>query len=193
MSHSDLTMAEGHHNISSNNAHHVSLDGSSKLITATIISLIMMTSSNGNIFRVTGSLWGKFPGEFPSQRPVTRSFDVSFICAWTNGWVNNRYAGDLRCHCARYDVIVMWNYKHLCELVTRVIGFIQTLRSTYVTKAASLTSFKPTLRTSIISMAPFPLAVPPNPRTFPVTMLLTLMIWWSNPDLLLWYPAIIIT
>ena len=29
----------------------------------------MMTSSNGNIFRVTGPLCGKFFGEFPSQRP----------------------------------------------------------------------------------------------------------------------------
>ena len=40
----------------------------------------MITSSNGNIFRVTGPLCGKFtgPGEFPSQRPVTRSFDVFF-------------------------------------------------------------------------------------------------------------------
>ena len=39
----------------------------------------MMTSSNGNIFRVTGPLCGEFtgPGEFPTQRPVTRSFDVS--------------------------------------------------------------------------------------------------------------------
>ena len=39
-----------------------------------------MTSSNGNIFRVTGPLCGEFtgPGEFPAQRPVTRSFDVSF-------------------------------------------------------------------------------------------------------------------
>ena len=34
----------------------------------------MMTSSNGNIFRVTGHLCG----EFPAQRPVTRSFDVFF-------------------------------------------------------------------------------------------------------------------
>ena len=40
----------------------------------------MMTSSNGNIFRVTGSLCGEFtvPDEFPTQRPVTRSFDVFF-------------------------------------------------------------------------------------------------------------------
>ena len=36
----------------------------------------MMTSSNGNIFRVTGSLCGEFTGEFPAQRPVTQSFDV---------------------------------------------------------------------------------------------------------------------
>ena len=40
----------------------------------------MMTSSNGNIFRVTGPLCWEFtgPGEFPTQRPVTRSFDVFF-------------------------------------------------------------------------------------------------------------------
>ena len=40
----------------------------------------MMTSSNGNIFRVTDPLCGEFtgPGEFPAQRPVTRGFDVFF-------------------------------------------------------------------------------------------------------------------
>ena len=42
--------------------------------------LVMMTSSSGNIFRITGHLSGNspVPGEFPTQRPVTRSFDVSF-------------------------------------------------------------------------------------------------------------------
>ena len=41
---------------------------------------LMMTLSNGNIFRVTGPLCGEFngPGEFPTQRPVTLSFDVFF-------------------------------------------------------------------------------------------------------------------
>ena len=41
---------------------------------------LMMTSSNGNIFRVTGHLWGEFTGPrwHPAQRPVTRSFDVFF-------------------------------------------------------------------------------------------------------------------
>ena len=35
----------------------------------------MMTSSNGNIFHVTGPLCG----EFLSQRPVTRSFDFFYL------------------------------------------------------------------------------------------------------------------
>ena len=41
---------------------------------------LMMTSSNGSIFRVTGPLCGEItgPGEFPVERPVTRSFDVFF-------------------------------------------------------------------------------------------------------------------
>ena len=46
-------------------------------------------------------------GEFPAQRPVTRNFDVLFDLRWVNGWVNNREAGELRCHRAHYDVIEM--------------------------------------------------------------------------------------
>ena len=38
--------------------------------------LFMMTSSNGNIFRVTGHLCGEFT---PRQRPMTRSFDAFFV------------------------------------------------------------------------------------------------------------------
>ena len=40
-----------------------------------VVGYFMMTSSNGNIFRVTSHLCGEF-GEFPAERPVTRSFDV---------------------------------------------------------------------------------------------------------------------
>ena len=42
--------------------------------------LAILTSSNGNIFRVTGHLCREFtgPGEFPAQRLVTRSFDGFF-------------------------------------------------------------------------------------------------------------------
>ena len=48
------------------------------------IYLPMMTSSNGNIFRVTGPLWRE------------STSDRLMICAWTNGGANNRDAGDLR-------------------------------------------------------------------------------------------------
>ena len=62
-----------------------------------------MTSSNGNIFRVSGHLCG----EFPTQRPVTRSFDVFFDLRLNNGWVNNGEAGDLRHYRAHYDVTLI--------------------------------------------------------------------------------------
>ena len=60
---------------------------------------IMMTSSNGNIFRVTGHLCGK--GQWRGALMFT------LICARINGWVNNREAGDLRRYRTHYDVIVM--------------------------------------------------------------------------------------
>ena len=46
----------------------------------TVYCFFMMTSPNGNIFRVTGPLCGEFTGHrwIPSQRLVTRSFDVFF-------------------------------------------------------------------------------------------------------------------
>ena len=52
------------------------LTSSSRTMNKTIYEIYVMTSSNGNIFRVNGHLCG--PGEFPTQRPVTRSFDVFF-------------------------------------------------------------------------------------------------------------------
>ena len=71
---------------------------------------IMMTSSNANIFRVTGPLCG----EFTSHRwiPLTKqqwrgALMFSLICAWINVWVNNHEAGDLKRHGAHYDVIAM--------------------------------------------------------------------------------------
>ena len=41
---------------------------------------VMMTSSNGKIFRVTGPCAGNSPvtGEIPVHRPVTQSLDVFF-------------------------------------------------------------------------------------------------------------------
>ena len=63
----------------------------------------MMTSSNGNIFRVTGPLCGEFSG----HRFLWSALMASVICTGTNGRVNNQDAGDLRRHSVHYDVTVM--------------------------------------------------------------------------------------
>ena len=70
---------------------------------------IMMTSSNGNIFRVTGHLCGNslVTGEFPAQRPVTQSFYVFFDLHLKKRLSNQWWDFDLRCHCAHYDVTVL--------------------------------------------------------------------------------------
>ena len=68
----------------------------------------MMTSWNGNIFRVTGHLCGKFtPVNSPHKGQWRGALMFSLICVWINGWVNKREAGDVRRHRAQYDVIVM--------------------------------------------------------------------------------------
>ena len=68
----------------------------------------MMTSSNENIFHVTGTLWGESIGHrwIPLKNDIHAELWCFFICAWTNGWTNNRDAGDLRRHHAHYDVTV---------------------------------------------------------------------------------------
>ena len=48
----------------------------------------------------------------------------SLIRAWINGWVNNRKAGDLRCHRAHYDVVVMIS-KNVTLLVNRTSNATQ--------------------------------------------------------------------
>ena len=67
----------------------------------------IMTSSNGNIFHVTGPLCGEFTSEFPTQRPVTRSFDVFFdlhlnkrLSKQSWGWWFETPSPSLWCHCS---------------------------------------------------------------------------------------------
>ena len=69
---------------------------------------IMMTSSNGNIFRVTGHLCGEFTGY--RWIPRTKASDAGlwcFLCVRINNWINSREVGDLRRHRAYYGVTVM--------------------------------------------------------------------------------------
>ena len=70
----------------------------------------MITSSNGNIFRVAGPLCGEFTGH--RWIPHTKARDAELWCfLWSahlmNGWANNHEAGDLRRLRAHYDVMVM--------------------------------------------------------------------------------------
>ena len=71
---------------------------------------VMMTSSNENIFRVTGPLCGEFTGDrwIPPHKGQWRgALMFSLICVFINGCVNNREAGDLRRYRAHYDVTLM--------------------------------------------------------------------------------------
>ena len=71
----------------------------------------MMTSSNGNIFRVTGPFVRRIHRSAvnsPHKGQWRRVLMFSLICTWLHGWVNIREAGDLRRHRAHYDVNVMW-------------------------------------------------------------------------------------
>ena len=79
------------------------------LIADLISTWYMMTSSNRNIFRVTGHLCGEFtgPGEIPAQRPVTRSFDVFFDLHLNKRFSKQSSAWWFETHRAHYDVIVM--------------------------------------------------------------------------------------
>ena len=77
------------------------------------MAVLMMMSSNGNIFRITGPLCGEFTGH--QRISLTKgqwraALVFSLICAWTMGWINNRNASDLKHHHAHYDFIVMFNF-----------------------------------------------------------------------------------
>ena len=54
-------------------------------------------------------VWGipRSPVNSPPKGQWRGALMFSLICARINGWVNNREAGDLRRHCAHYDIIVM--------------------------------------------------------------------------------------
>ena len=47
------------------------------------------------------------PVNSPHKGQWHRALMFSLICVWINDWVNNREAGDLRCHRGHYDVTVM--------------------------------------------------------------------------------------
>ena len=89
-----------------------------------------MTSSNGNIFRVTGLLWR----EFTDHRWIvlTKASDAEPWCFVSsapekNDWVNNRKAGDLRRHRTHYDITVKGNKSSLMSWHQHHITYIVIL------------------------------------------------------------------
>ena len=75
----------------------------------------MMTSWNGNIYRVTGHLCGEFT-EIPTKSQWPGAFIFSLICVLINSWVKNREGGNLRGYRAHYDVSIMngQNVSRIC-------------------------------------------------------------------------------
>ena len=55
---------------------------------------------------VRGIHWS--PVNFPHKGQWRGALMFSLICAWMKDWVNNREAGNLRCHHAHYDITVMF-------------------------------------------------------------------------------------
>ena len=56
------------------------------------------------------------PVNSPHKGQWRRTLTFSLICAWTNDWVNNPGAGDLRRHCAHYDLTIMCSQLHKRDL-----------------------------------------------------------------------------
>ena len=83
-----------------------------------LFCVLMMTSSNGNIFCVTGHLCGEFTGPrwILHKGQWRGSLMFSLKCVWINDWVNNREAGDLRRYRAHYDVSVMFCFHDVMSL-----------------------------------------------------------------------------
>ena len=95
------------------------------------------------------SKWKHFPRYWPFMLGIHRSLVNSphkgqwrgalmftLICAPINGWVNNREAGDLRCHHAHYDVTVMkyhpqWQWQTQGSVIVLQVclgGFVKVIK-----------------------------------------------------------------
>ena len=68
------------------------------------------------------------PVNFPHKGQWRGALMFSLICVWTNSWANNGDAGDLRRHCARYDVIVIAKQSATTMLTLRWLKNITTAR-----------------------------------------------------------------
>ena len=93
---------------------------------ASMTYIFMMTSSNRNIFCVTGPLCGKFTGDrwIPSQRPVTRSFDVFFYLR-----LNKRLSKQSRGWWFKTSSRSLWRHCNVSPSLSELIGDTETTRN----------------------------------------------------------------
>ena len=81
--------------------------------------------------------WKHFPRHWPFVREIHQSpvnslhkgqwceaLMYSLICAWSHIWANNGDPGDLRCHGAHYDVILMKHFHWWNSYNSKYISFI---------------------------------------------------------------------
>ena len=87
----------------------------------------MMTSSNVNIFRITGPFVRgihRSPLNSPHKGQWRGAMMFSLIYAWTNGLVNHRDAGGLWRHRAHHDVTLMQWFKIIPLFQVAAIQYI---------------------------------------------------------------------
>ena len=121
-----------------------------------------MTSSNGNIFRVTGPLCGEFTGsgEFPTQRPVTRSFDVFFDLRLNKrlskqpwGWWFETLSWSLwrQCNAIRLRILWVWVSTLVCAITVYLRLILWLIYSIQYNDMTSLMISHPTIPKSIVA------------------------------------------
>ena len=109
-----------------------------KLYVVFFINMAIRQMSTGIVGRHDDVIkWKQFPRYWPFVREIHRSpvnssqkgqwhgaLMHSLSCAWINVWVNNREAGDLRCHRAHYDAIVISSYFLVISACAKPLFFL---------------------------------------------------------------------
>ena len=132
----------------------------------------MMMSSNGNIFpRYWHFVRGihRSPVNSPHKGQWRGALMFCLIWAWINRWVNNCEAGELRCHLAHYEVIVMGALEAYFR--QHWTGYTRTRVHELVTKHSDLNLY-------FINWIPFICVVAVNKRFTLMEKVNRATFWW---------------
>ena len=86
----------------------------------------MMTSSNGNIFRVTGLLCGEFTGHrwIPHTKASDASFDVIFVLRPNKQLSKQSWGLWFETRSRSYDIIVMCDFDYSILIICSLFGWL---------------------------------------------------------------------